>query len=79
MRYKPKFWEIKELVSPRVYEKFGQSAWKFFDIEYLIDLDTIRKAYNSTLYINNWAFGGSYTESGLRENISEIVKSKTNL
>lgn len=77
--YKPNYWDIKELVSPEVYRVWGEAAWQFFDDEYLIDLDIIREEWGDTLIINNWAWGGNFNESGLRDNLCSIVRSKKKL
>lgn len=75
--YKCKYFSIKELVSPAVYNKYGDFAWRFFDEQTLKDLDTIRKEYNSSIIINDWVWGGQFKESGLRSNADSIVKTKT--
>ncbi len=77
--YKCKHFNIKELVSPQVYNKFGEAfCWKFFDKDILIDLDTIRE-YHGPITINNWSFGGSNTQCGFRCNMDPIVKSKKSI
>lgn len=77
--YKCVYFGIKELVSPIVYEKWGERAWMFFDEDVLRDLDTIRETYKSEIIINNWATGGSLKQCGLRSNMDELVKSKKTL
>lgn len=69
---------IKELVSPIVYNKFGENSWQFFNEEILKELDFIRESYYSPIIINNWSFGGNLKQCGLRSNLDEIVKNKTN-
>ena len=39
--YKCVYFGIKELVSPIVYEKWGDMAWMFFNPEVLKDLDIL--------------------------------------
>ena len=75
MIFKCKFFNIKELVSPLVFKKFGEFAWKFFDEDVLKDLDTIRE-YHGSITINDWAWGGSLKQCGLRCNKDEIVATK---
>ena len=70
---------IKELVSPIVYEKWGEQAWMFFSADTLKDLDLIRETYGHPIIINNWASGGTLKQCGLRSNMDEIVKSKKTL
>lgn len=75
--YKCKYFGIKELVSPGVFNKWGERAWMFFDEDTLKELDIIRETYGSAIIINNWANGGSLKQCGLRANLDEITKDKT--
>jgi hypothetical protein len=75
--YKCKYFGIKELVSPIVYNKWGEQAWMFFKESTLKGLDLFREAYNSPIIINNWASGGSLKQCGLRSNLDDIVLEKT--
>lgn len=77
MVYRCTHFSIKELVSPIVYNKWGDKAWMFFDEDVLQDLDTIRETYGSPIIINNWATG--LKQCGLRSNMDEMVKSKKTL
>jgi len=77
--YKCIHFGIKELVSPIVYNKFGEQAWQFFGRDELEDLDTIRETWGSSITINDWANGGQYQESGLRSNMDSLVKGKNTL
>lgn len=74
--YKCVHFGIKELVSPIVYNRFGESAWMFFDEGYLKELDLIREKRKSSIIINNWYTGGSLSQCGLRTNADQIVKDK---
>ncbi len=76
MIYKCQHFNIKELVSPLVYKKFGDAAWKFFDEDVLKDLDTIREYYGASIVINDWACGGTLKQCGLRCNKDDLVTSK---
>lgn len=77
--YKCKHFKLQELMSPIVYNKFGNFAWSFFDAEILKDLDKIREAYGKPITINNWLFGGDLTQCGLRSNMDKMVNDKTTL
>lgn len=77
--YKCTYYTIKELVSPVVYNQWGDRAWMFFDEDVLRDLDTIRETYRSEIIINNWARGGNLKQCGLRSNMDEMVKNKKTL
>lgn len=75
--YKCKYFKIQELVSPKVYNKFGDFAWAFFQEDILRDLDAIREVWDSPIIINNWSFGGNLYQCGLRCNIDNIVRQKS--
>lgn len=82
MTYKCKHFGIKELVSKTVYNfyqsRYGEAfIWSFFDEDILKDLDTIREEWGKSIIINNWAFGGSLSQCGLRANVDPMVKGKT--
>lgn len=75
--YNCKYFGIKELVSPIVYEKWGGQAWIFFNADVLKELDLIRELWGSSIIINNWASGGTLKQCGLRSNLDQMVKDKT--
>lgn len=75
--YKCEYFSIQELVSPVVYNKWGQQAWMFFDEDVLRELDLIRDNLGAPIIINNWHKGGSLKQCGLRSNLDEIPKTKT--
>lgn len=77
MIYKCVHFGIKELVSPVVYNKWGEQAWMFFNESTLKSLDLIRETYGYPIIINDWASG--LKQCGLRSNMDEIVKSKKGL
>lgn len=78
--YKCIHFGIKELVSKIVYDKFGESAWMFFDEDVLKDLDTIREVVGHSIIINNWGIGGgNLSQCGLRTNMDPLVKEKKSL
>ena len=79
MAYRCIYFSIKELVSPIVYEKWGEQAWMFFSADTLKDLDLIRETYGHPIIINNWASGGTLKQCGLRSNMDDLVKSKKTL
>ena len=74
-----KFFGIKELVCPHVYERFGDEAWNFLDERLLLPLHTIRLYLDKPIIVNNWAKGGSYSQRGLRCNVCPLVREKTSL
>lgn len=64
---------IYELVSPRVYNKYGETAWSFFDPRLLITLDWMREKLGKPITINNWYWGGEFTQRGLRCNMDPMM------
>lgn len=70
------YFSIKELVSKKVYTKYGEGAWKFICPRLLHTLLIIRKEVNKPITINNWHIGGSFQQRGLRSNLSTIFMSK---
>lgn len=79
MIYKCRHFKLQELVSPIVFDKYGEFAWSFFDENILKDLDTIRQRFGSAIVINSWLFGGQTTQCGLRSNMDSLVKEKKTL
>lgn len=72
-----KYFKIQELVSEKVYQKYGDNAWFIFNTELLACLLLIRVGIGRPITINNWANGGKFDERGYRENISSIVSKKS--
>lgn len=70
------FFSIKELVCSHVYNKYGNSSWDFLDTKFLHTLLIIRRDILSAPMICN---NGSQTQRGLRCNMCNLVKQKTNL
>lgn len=64
-QYKCRYFDIKELVTPEVYYERGEKAWSIFDVRALKTLDALREKFGK-ITVNDWCFGGKFTESGLR-------------
>jgi len=72
------YFDIKELVCPHTYKKFGEISWQFFDSEFLENLLILRRdVLKVPLSCNDWSKGGQFSQRGFRCNICELVKSKT--
>lgn len=71
------YFSIKELVSREVFNKFGHKSWMFFDTDLLHTILIIRKELDKPITINNWDYGGSFTQRGLRENTGYYAYNKT--
>ena len=74
---KSKYFKIQELVSKKVYDKYGEQAWMFIDTKLIKVLDLLREHFNKPITINNWMWGGTLEQRGLRTNLDELVKDKT--
>jgi len=59
------YFQLEELVDPQTFEKFGDDAWWFLDPNAVAMLVALREAFGA-LTINDWLWGGHFTESGFR-------------
>lgn len=73
--YRPKYFSAKELVTPHVYNAYGEDSVRFIDENILKFLDKIRERYGKPIIVNS--YGRNLTQRCLRDNISAIVKDKT--
>ncbi len=73
---KSKNFKIQELVSRRVYNKYGERAWQFIDEKLIITLDELREHFNKPITVNNWLWNGNLEQRGLRANKDDIVVKK---
>ena len=70
-----KYFNIKELVCPHVYTKFGETSWMFLSTALLHTLLIVREEIvKKPMIINN---GSNFTQRGLRCNMCSLVKSNT--
>lgn len=74
-----KYFDIEELVCKHVFKKHGEYAWEFFDERLLETLLTIREKIGMPIYVNNWQVGGNLTQRGLRCNMCQLVREKSDL
>lgn len=74
-----KYFGIKELVCPHVYELYGEAAWQFLDERMLKNLEWIREKLGKPIIVNNWAKGGQYSQRGLRCTRCILVIEKVDL
>lgn len=72
-----KYFKIEELVSRKVYRKYGEKSWEFIDPTLIKVIDLVREHFNAPVTINNWLWGGNLEQRGLRTNCDDIVKGKT--
>lgn len=71
-----KYFKVQEVVSPKVYKKYGESSWKFIDVRLLHTILIIRIGLGRPITINNWHNGGKFKQRGLRSNLGYIFLSK---
>ena len=73
------YFAITELVCPHTFRAFGQSAWQFLSTEFLHTLLIVRRdILKSPLTCNNFTNrGGTFRQRGLRCNLCDLVKEKT--
>ena len=78
--YKPvcmKHFKLYELVSPEVMNLLGSNAWCLFNEAFIQDVDRFVDDIKQDLgcekvIINDWKWGGGYTQSGFRELSSDV-------
>jgi uncharacterized protein YcbK (DUF882 family) len=68
------FFDLEEIVCPDVFNKYGQTAWQFFDPRLFAVMEAIRVKLDKPIYVNDWGIGGASRESGLRCIQCNIVK-----
>lgn len=73
------YFKIQELVDREVYSIHGDSAWKFIDEKLLKCLLIVRKGLDRSIKVNDWSFGGSMQQRGLRHNRSSMVIGKKSI
>lgn len=71
------YFTIEELVDKETFDRFGDKAWQFFDPRLLESLLIIREGLGKSITVNNWLWGGRFTQRGLRTNLSSLVRIKT--
>lgn len=62
-----KYFDVKELVSKKVYDLIGDDSVKLLDPKAVKVLENIREILGVPLICNNWADGGSRNYCGYRE------------
>ena len=74
-----KYFDIRELVCPHTYKKFGDKSWMFLSTEILHTLLVLRTVIlDVPLICNNYMIqGGTLSQRGLRCNLCSLVKEKT--
>ncbi|EHM6953351.1 hypothetical protein KGV31_002150 [Vibrio parahaemolyticus] len=65
--YKSKHFKTEELVSKTMFNQRGSKAIELIDERVLITLDALRENLNKPITANNWLWGGSFQQRGLRD------------
>ena len=71
------YFRAEEWVCPDVFKRFGERSLDFIDYRVKATALIIREKTGLPMYINNWVWGGNKTQRGLRCNLCQIVKDKT--
>lgn len=72
-----RYFDLRELVSQKVFMKYAHTAWSFFDPRLMDVMVWLREGVGVPLVCNNWCNGGSLSQRGFRENTCQIVADKT--
>lgn len=72
------FFDIQELVCPHTYKVFGERSWQFLERDLLETLLIVRRdILKVPMTVNNWHWGGKFSQRGFRCNICQLVKDRT--
>jgi len=71
-----KYFIIQELVGPEMYKKHGDNSWFVFETDTLHSLLIMRVGINKPFTINDWFWGGIYSQRGYRDTTQKIIKDK---
>ncbi|MEL4402212.1 D-Ala-D-Ala carboxypeptidase family metallohydrolase [Shewanella algae] len=72
--YVCKHFKIYELVDRKTYNDRGEKAWQLFDPRLLKLLDQLRELFDAPITINNWYWGGQFSNRGLRTSASPYYR-----
>jgi hypothetical protein len=62
-----KYFKIHELVPKKLYQRYGEKAWRYVDVRLIESIDKLKEHFNlGTMTINNYFWGGSREWSGIR-------------
>ena len=62
-----KHFKIHELVPRKMYERYGDKAWRYVDVRLIETIDILKEHFNlGTMTINNYYWDGSREWSGIR-------------
>jgi len=62
-----KHFAVHELVPKKMYDKYGEKAWRYVDIRLIETVDKLKEHFDEgSMTINNYYWGGSREWSGIR-------------
>ena len=64
--YTPKHFKAHEFVPKSIYDRRGERSLELIDDRILITMDTLRENLGKPITVNNWYWGGGFSQSGLR-------------
>jgi hypothetical protein len=66
--YKPIYFKAEEFLPPHIFEQFReQGLYLFMDSRILWTMDALRIKLGSAITINDYCFGGIFTQRGFRD------------
>lgn len=71
VHYRPKYFQLQELVDRAAYTALGERAWQLLDPRLLWTLDQLRELYGPVI-CNTWHQGGTLQGRGLRSPQSTV-------
>ena len=71
-----KYFKIHELVGPQMYAKHGDEGWFVFETDTLHSLLIMRIGIDKKFSVNDWFWGGIYSQRGYRDTTQQIIKDK---
>jgi len=74
MYYVPKYFKAYELLPPDIFEKYGVDGLYLIDDRITWTLDQIRDTIKKPITVNNWKFGGQFSQRGYRTDPNVGVK-----
>ena len=64
---KSKYFQVHEFVPRKMFNKYGEQAWRYVDIRLIETMDLIRERFPlGIITINNYFWGGNRLWSGIR-------------
>lgn len=76
-----KYFFVEEIVSPDLFNRFKHKGDYFFlsrfDIRLLKTMLVIRETLNKPITVNNWKWGGNFSQRGFRDTSTAMVQRKS--